>query len=85
MGIFNIEIKKILENENEVTYSFQEYDLPGTGFGEILINKRTGELIVIKEAEWDKNNKGGLSLRAGTKILQHWRKGEFPEITGWVS
>ena len=85
MGIFNIEIRKIEENQKEAVYSFREHDLPKTGFGKISVNKKNGDIKIIEEAEWDKSHEDELAIRAGTKILQHWRKGELPDITGWVS
>lgn len=75
-----IEIKKNIESDNEVFYSFST---PEGDFGKIAINKETGEPRIIEEPIWDKNHK--LADRVGIRLIQHWRMGEFPDITCWAS
>jgi hypothetical protein len=81
MGML-IHIKKKSEYNNgrEFLYSFST---PEGDFGEVSIDKSTGECFVVQEPEWDKESK--LAIRVGIKLLQHWRKGEFPDITMWAS
>lgn len=79
MGLL-IDIKKMKENSEEVFYSFST---PEGDFGEVGINKVSGECFVIKEPEWDKESK--LATRVFRVLSGCWRKGEFPEITCWAS
>ena len=74
MGML-IDIKKIKENDTEVFYSFST---PEGSFGEVSINKKTGDIR-------SDDKKEALVARVGIKLLQHWRKGEFPDITMWAS
>ena len=79
MGLL-IDIQKDNENAEEVFYSFST---PEGYFGKVAINKKTGEPRVLEEPEWDKESE--LADRVGIKLIQHWRKGEFPDITMWAS
>jgi hypothetical protein len=79
MGLL-IDIKKDSENIKEATYSFFiDYEYTG----KVSINKKTGECFVIEEPEYDKESK--LAVRVGSVLVEHWRKGEFPDITCWAS
>ena len=79
MGLL-IDIKKIEENEQEATYYFCA--VPTGNSGEVSINKKTGECFVTEEPEWDKESK--LAVRVGIILREHWKKGEFPDITCWA-
>ena len=83
MGRLYIEIKKTEENERKVTYSFEEHHLPKKSFGKVVIDKKSGEFFVLEEPEWDINHT--LAVKTGLKLEQHWKKGEFPDVTCWVS
>lgn len=78
MGLL-IDIKKDYENAEEAFYSFST---PEGNCGRVAINKKTGECFVLEEPEWDKES--GLAARVGIKLVQYWKKGEFPDITMWV-
>lgn len=79
MALF-IEISKVEENSEEALYSFCT-DLGNAG--KVSINKQTGECFIIEEPENDKDSK--LAIRVMRVLIQHWRKGEFPDITCWAS
>jgi len=81
MGML-IYINKIAgqKNDTEVLYSF---NTPEGDVGKVYIDKKTGECFVLEEPEWDKTHK--LAARVGIKLEQHWRKGEFPDVTCWAS
>lgn len=79
MGLF-IEINKIEENNQAALYAF----CTSLGnAGKVRINKQSGECFVVEDAQNDKESK--LAIRVGIKLVQHWRKGEFPDITCWAS
>jgi len=79
MGLL-IDIKKIEENDMDVLYLFTT---PEGDAGKVSINKLTGECFFIEEPEYDKESK--LAIRVSRVLVRYWRKGEFPEITCWVS
>jgi len=80
MGLL-IDIKKIEENEEKAVYSFSTF--PNGNSGKVAIHKKTGECFVIDEPEYDKESK--LAVRVGIVLVEHWRKGEFPDVTCWAS
>lgn len=93
---FYIEIRKLNENLNFVTYLY-EFRL-STGAvrnavgklrgssklvnGEIKLSKQSGDVEILKTAEGDK---GLHSQRAILAIIKHWKKGEYPDKTCWAS
>jgi hypothetical protein len=79
MGLL-IDISKIEENLKEAVYGFST---PEGNSGKVSIHKDDGECFIIEEPSWDKEST--LAIRALIKIKQHWRKGEFPDITCWAS
>lgn len=79
MGML-IDIKKTEEDNIKAFYSFST---PEGDFGKVAIDKKTGECFVIEEPEWDKESK--LAVRVGIKLVQHWKKGEYPNMTMWAS
>lgn len=78
-GLF-IDIKKIEENEEQAVYLFSTRN---GNSGKVAIHKKTGECFVIEEPEYDKESE--LAVRVGLKLLQHWRRGEYPNVTSWAS
>ena len=75
MGML-IDIKKVSEDDTKVFYLLST---PEGDVGKLSINKKTGDI------QSDNEEKKGLVVRAGIKLVQHWRKGEFPDITYWAS
>lgn len=75
MGML-IDIKKTSEDDTKAFYSLST---PEGDIGELSINKKTGDI------QSENEEKKGLVIRAGIKLVQHWRKGEFPDITYWAS
>lgn len=80
MGMI-IDIEKIEENKDKAIYHFRTYDNGYTG--KVSISKTDKEFFILEEPEWDKEHK--LAYRVGAKLIQHWHKGEFPDVTRWVS
>lgn len=79
MGIL-IDIKKESETAESASYSFYiDYEY----HGKVSINKKTGECFVIEEPVEDKESR--LAIRVGRVLVEHWKKGEFPDITCWAS
>lgn len=78
MGLL-IDIKKNSENSKEAVYSFFiNYKYAG----KVSIDKKSGECFIIEEPENDKESK--LAIRVGSVLVEHWKKGEFPDITCWA-
>lgn len=93
---FYIELNKINENEVHATYTYEFHitvefvknkagKLRGKSKlvkGELQIDKKSGDVKVIKHAEGET---GMYVQRATLVLLKHWRQGEFPEKTCWAS
>ena len=74
---YHIEILKIEETDKVVKYEF------GPTYGEFVIDKRTGEMTLVRMVKNDSANK--FYLRASFKILTCWRKGYLPKNEEWAS
>ena len=94
---FYIELNKVHNDEEDFTCYIYEFYLPteptknaagklrGSSKlvnGKIKINKKTGEVDVVKLAEGDN---GMYVQRASLALMKHWKKGEFPDKTCWAS
>jgi hypothetical protein len=81
---FSILIQKIRETEEFAQYQFQDQlQESETTFGILQLNKETGEVLLLKPLDAD--IKGSYFQRAARKIYTHWRNGEIPSLTCWVS
>ncbi|MGG4610635.1 hypothetical protein [Providencia sp. Me31A] len=82
---FYILINKEKENEQTAQYSFYPSELSNEcdGYGLLEISKENGEVTLIKPAYSDQGKH--FFMRASRKIYVHWRNGELPEKTQWVS
>lgn len=79
MGLL-IDIKKVGESNEEAFYFFWT---PEGDEGKVSINKNNGDIKVIEEPTKDIHQ--SLTTRVGAKLRQHWKNGEFPEVTMWAS
>jgi hypothetical protein len=93
---FYIEINKIAEEDYYLTYSYEFYitvdynknkagKLRGKSKlvkGELQINKKSGDIKVIKLAEGEN---GMYIQRATLALTKHWEKGELPDRICWAS
>ena len=50
--------------------------------GKVSIHKKTGDFFILEQPEWDTESR--IAIKVGIKLIQHWRKGEFPDITCWA-
>ena len=73
-------IRKVEETDDDATY---EYGPDDDRVGRIKVLKQSGDMEVLSEVPGDE--KGTFSMRAGRKLLLHWREGEFPEKTCFAS
>ncbi|EGO7645874.1 hypothetical protein LWD75_001673 [Escherichia coli] len=82
---YHIEILKIEETDEVAKYEFgpTSSDYNRSDYGEIAIDKRTGEMMLIRMVKNDSGNK--FYLRASFKILTCWRKGYLPKNEEWAS
>lgn len=77
---FSVQINKLSEDPQFVYY---EYGSTGMKFGKIKIAKSNGDVFLLENAESDES--GSQAKRAGWKLMQHWKKGEYPDKTYWAS
>lgn len=90
-----ITIVKISEDKNFAVYKY-EFCHPGESImvrnkqrfklvyesGQLKINKHNGEISVLERAKHD----SGIQMQgAALKLIQHWRKGEYPDKTGYYA
>lgn len=78
---FYIDIKKVSEDQEFVYYKYS--GAPNKKYGLLKINKSNADVHVLEYAEDDEA--GEHSKRACLKLMQHWRKGEYPAHTCWAS
>ncbi|HIA3419058.1 TPA: hypothetical protein ACWP5X_000438 [Escherichia coli] len=85
MMAYHIEILKIEETDEVAKYEFgpTSSDYNRSDYGEIAIDKRTGEMMLIRMVKNDSGNK--FYFRASFKILTCWRKGYLPKNEEWAS
>lgn len=79
---FAVEVVKIKEEPDWVYYKYRSARR-NVKFGQIRIAKSNGDVFLIENAESDES--GAQAKRAGWKLIQHWTKGEYPDITYWES
>jgi hypothetical protein len=97
MMAFYIELNKVHNDKENFAYYVYKFSLPTEPVknaagklrgasklvnGKIRINKTTGEVDVVQLSEGDN---GMYVQRAGLALMKHWKKGEFPEKTFWIS
>lgn len=76
MGI-HIEIRKIREDRRAADYEFRFGGRPGL----FRLDKRTGAAVLI-----DVDPRDAMAFRCSArKVIEHWRKGEFPDRTSWAA
>lgn len=82
---YHIEILKIEETDKVVKYEFgpTSSDYCRSDYGEFVIDKRTGEMTLVRMVKNDSANK--FYLRESFKILTCWRKGYLPKNEEWAS
>ena len=75
-------IKMDKHDEQYVHYEYRsaETDLE---FGEIKIDKNSGDVFIEKTAEGDESE--SQARRASWALMRAFKKGEFPEKTWWQS
>ena len=77
---FYIMLVKESEDEQGVIYNLGD---DPEHFGKIHLDKSNG---MIKEIKGIPNQHSDLMLtRAGVKLRQHWKMGDFPDRTCWAS
>ena len=96
MMLFYIELIKTAEDDISADYDYQ-YTVQGEAYlnkagktrhhrkyvvGKVKIFKASGEFEIIELAEGDQ---GKHIARAVSALRRHWRKGEFPDKTYWIS
>ena len=75
-----ITITKLEESSLFADYTFAD---PETEVGVLRLNKSTGDVDLLQAAS---NDTSGIRFRsAATKLMLHWRDGEFPDKTFWAS
>jgi hypothetical protein len=79
---FPVEVIKVREEMNWVLYHYRSARR-NVKFGKIKIEKCHGDVFLIENAESDES--GAQARRAGWKLMQHWKNGEYPEETYWES
>jgi hypothetical protein len=79
---FAVEVIKVKE-ENDWVYYHYRSARRDVRFGKIKIAKPTGDVFLLENAESDES--GAQAKRAGWRLMQHWKKGEYPEKTYWES
>ncbi|MCA3005101.1 MAG: hypothetical protein LW650_04300 [Planctomycetaceae bacterium] len=76
-----VKIERLFLDELKAVYRFRSVDRGG-GWGECEIDRRTGEVRLLKEAEFVNEPAFG---RAGRRLFLHWKEGRFPELTEWAT
>lgn len=73
-------IRKVTDAGREAVYDFgpDEHTL-----GRLRVMKDSGEVELLRPAPVE--NPGFYFVRARVKVLQHWGRGEFPDITCFAS
>ncbi|MBD2805890.1 hypothetical protein ID855_14530 [Xenorhabdus sp. ZM] len=82
---FNIVILKREENEENASYHFISTSPTHLEkqHGIFEINKASGEIKLIRPAEYDEKNV--FFMRASYKIITNWRNEVLPDETVWAS
>jgi hypothetical protein len=78
---FYITLRKIEETDSCARYEFVD-ELDG-GTGIVEIRKSDGHVFEIESPSQDKSEL--FYERCAWALVKNWRKGECPELTGWVS
>jgi len=78
---FHILVEKKVETETDTEVQYQFYDTAyKENKGVLNLNKKIGTCSIITPIKSE-----AISSRACMKVLQHWEKGEFPEVAEWAS
>lgn len=75
-------IRKLSETDFEAVYDYFP-DTDENCFGRLLIRKVTGEIVRLIDCANDE--KDFCYSRAARKVLDHQKKGEYPQTTAWAS
>ena len=79
---FAVEVIKSKDDAEWVYYNYRAAKR-NVRFGQIKISKSNGDVFIIENAEDDES--GAQAKRAGWRLMQHWKKGEYPDETCWES
>jgi hypothetical protein len=94
---FCIEVFKIGQEDECFVYYTYQFSIAGDEYksasgktrykskvvsGKLKIDKRNGDVHTIEFAEGDH---GMYAERAGWALMKHWKLGEYPDKTLWVS
>lgn len=94
---FCINILKMHQEDEHFVYYIYQYSIPGEEYksasgksrykskvvcGKLKIDKRNGDVHTLELAESDN---GMYAQRASWALMKHWKKGEYPDKTCWVS
>jgi hypothetical protein len=76
---------ELIKQKNDDNFVYYIYRSAGTDteFGEIKIDKKTGDTYLEKLAEGDVSE--ALARRASWALMKAFKKGEFPEKTWWLT
>lgn len=77
---FYLDIRKLEENTEYVIYEFGDND---SEVGKLCIQKADGGVKELQSAPGD--NSGRRFQRAASKVIEHWKNGEYPTGTCWAS
>lgn len=77
---FSIQLKKTSDDGLFVSY---EYWTTGRRPGVVKIEKSTGSVYIVEQAEGDEGE--AQAKRAGFALMKHWKNGEYPEKAHWAS
>jgi len=73
----HITIRKVREDARAADYEFRLGDRPGV----LRLDKRTGAVLLI-----DVDPQDAMAFRCtARKLIDHWRRGEFPDRTSWAA
>lgn len=73
-----IYIRRIEEHQRTILYSFRP---EGEGEGVLLLDKESGKIVEVQPVPHPRAPR--FFRRAGRRVHQHWRRGEFPAVTCW--
>ena len=79
---FAVEVIKVIEEADWAYYNYRSARR-NVRFGQLKIAKSNGDVFLIENAESDES--GAQAKRAGWRLMQHWKKGEYPDKTYWES
>ena len=77
---FYVMLIKVNEDEQGVTYHFGSNS---EHLGKVHLDKQNGTIQEIETI--NSENYQHLLTRAGVKLRQHWKSGNFPEHSCWAS